>query len=74
MLELSSNHKMDGLGVLGMSNFRRNWYQVSLSSPSRSKVIDKNLVSGGHFGFHASVTLCHGFSKSTFWIVERHCM
>ena len=35
-----------------------------LSSPSRYKVIDKTLVSGGHFGFHASVTLCHGFSKT----------
>ena len=34
--------------------------------------MDENLVGGGHFGFHASVTLCHGFSKSTSWMVERH--
>ena len=57
---------------VGNVNFRRNWYQVWLSSPSWSKVMDENLVGGGHFGFHAPVTLCHGFSKSTSWIVERH--
>ena len=62
MLDLSSNmapnRKMDRSDVSGMSIL----------------VIDENLVSGGHFGFHAPVTLCHGFPKSTSWIVERHGM
>ena len=65
MLDLSSNvasnRNMDRSGVSGMSILV-------------NKVIDKSLVSGGHFGFHAPVTLCHGFSKSTSWIVERHGM
>ena len=41
---------------MGNVNFRRDRYQVWLSSPSRSNVLDEHLVSGGHFGFHAPVT------------------
>ena len=78
MLDLSSNmasnRKMDGLGVSGMSILGGIDTKFGLPGLSRSKVIDENLVSGGHFGFHAPVTLCNGFSKSTSWIFERHGM
>ena len=60
--------KWIGQGRVGNANFRRQWYKVWLSSPSRSQVIDENLIS--HFGCHAPLTLCHGFSKSTSWSVE----
>ena len=67
MLDLSSNvassRKMDRSGVSGMSVL--SGIDSKFGKVSRSKVIDENLVSGGHFGFHAPVTLCHGFSKST---------
>ena len=78
MLDFSSNmtstRKIDRSGVSGCVKFRRNWYKIWVSNPTRSKLVDAYLQSGGHFVFHAPVALCHGFSKSTSWSVERYGM
>ena len=71
MLDLSSNmgsnRKMDRSDVSVMSivgGIDTKFGYLALLDPT----LDENLVSGGHFGFHAPVTLCHS------WIVERHGM
>ena len=66
------NRKMDRPYVSGMlilSGVDTMFGYLALLEPKL--YMYENSVSGGHFGFYAPVTLCHGFSKSTSWTVER---